>query len=63
VGGGVWHITHFRMKMSGRVFFRSKVFDTTEEETLFTPVSPSLDYKQAIQMLRGTQKGLVSDSR
>jgi hypothetical protein len=63
VGGGVWHITHFRMKMSGRVFFRSKVFDTTEEETLFAPVSASLDYKQAIQMLRGTQKGLISDSR
>ncbi len=56
VGGGVWRITYFRMKMSGRVFFKTKVFDTTEEQTHFGPVSSSLDYKQAIQMLRDTQK-------
>jgi hypothetical protein len=63
VGGGVWRVTRFQMKMSGRVFFKIKVFDTTEEETHFAPVSASLDYKQAIQMLRDAQKGILSDSR
>lgn len=62
VGNGVWRITHFQMKMSGRVLFKSKVFDTTEEESHFAPVPTSLDYKQAIQMLRDTQKGLTSES-
>jgi hypothetical protein len=50
------------MKMSGRVLFKSKVFDTTEEESHFVPVPTSLDYKQAIQMLRDTQKDLSSES-
>ncbi|MGA2250846.1 hypothetical protein [Terracidiphilus sp.] len=63
VGGGIWHITGFQMKMSGRLLFKTRVFDTTEEETHFTPVSGSLDYKQAVKMLRDTQKGLISDSR
>jgi hypothetical protein len=63
VGGGVWRITHFQMKMSGRLFFKTKIFDTTEDQTHFAPVPASLDYKQAIQMLRDTQKGVLSDSR
>jgi hypothetical protein len=63
IGNGVWHITRFQMKMSGRVLFKTRVFDTTEEETHFAPVSASLDYKQAIQMLRDTQKSLISDNR
>jgi hypothetical protein len=63
VGGGVWRITRFQMKMSGRVLFKTRVFDTTEEETHFAPVSASLDYKQAIQMLRDSQKSAISDSR
>ena len=63
VGDGVWRITHFQMKMSGRVFFKTKIFDTTEDQTHFAPVSASLDYKQAIQMLRDAHKNIPSDSR
>jgi hypothetical protein len=63
VGGGVWRITRFQMKMSGRVLFKTRVFDTTEEQTHYSPISAGLDYKQAIQMLRDTQKNLISDSR
>jgi hypothetical protein len=63
VGGGVWRITRFQMKMNGRVLFRTRNFDTTEEQTHFAPVSADLGYKQAIQMLRDTQKSLISDSR
>lgn len=52
VGAGIWRIVRFQMKMSGRVFFKTRTFDTTEEETHFAPVSPNLTYQQAIQMLR-----------
>lgn len=63
IGGGVWRITHFKMTMSGRVLFKIRSFDTTEEQTHFAPVSDGLDYKQAIQMLRDSQKGQISESR
>jgi hypothetical protein len=38
--------------MSGRLVFKSKSFDTTEDETEFAPVPVGLGYTQAIQMLR-----------
>jgi len=55
VGGGVWRIVRFQMNMSGRVFFKTRTFDTTEEESHFAPVPPDLTYQQAIQMLRASQ--------
>jgi hypothetical protein len=54
-----WHMVRFRMSMSGRVFFKMRVFDTSEEETQFAPVPMGLGYVQAIQMLRG-DAGAVS---
>ena len=63
VGNGIWRITRFQMNMTGRVLFRVRSFTTTEEQTHFTPVSADLDYRQGIQMLRDTQKSLISDSR
>jgi hypothetical protein len=41
------------MKMSARVVFKTKVFDTTEDESKFAPVPLGLKYQQAIAMLRG----------
>ncbi len=38
VGEGQWRIVHFQMEMSGRVLFKTRSFDTTEEETQFVPV-------------------------
>ena len=32
VGGGQWRTVHFKMAMSGRVVWKTRVFDTTEEE-------------------------------
>ena len=55
VGGGVWRIVRFQMAMSGRVFFKTRSFDTTEEESQFAPVPVGLTYQQAIQMLRSGQ--------
>jgi hypothetical protein len=52
VGGGVWHIVRFKMQMSGRVFFKTRVFDTTEEESKFVPLEPELSYKKAIETIK-----------
>ena len=58
VGGGQWRIVRFKMVMSGRVLFKTRSFDTTEEETQFAPVPAGMSYQQAIQMLRaGTETG------
>jgi hypothetical protein len=53
VGGGTWRTVRFQMQMSGRVVIRTRVFDTTEEESQFAPVPAGLSYSQAIEMLRG----------
>ncbi len=54
IGGGVWRIVHFQMAMNGRVFFKTRSFDTTEEESQFAPVPLEMTYQQAIQLLRST---------
>jgi hypothetical protein len=50
-GGGQWRVVRFQMKMSGRIFFKPKNFDTLEEESGFAPVPASLSYEQAVHML------------
>jgi hypothetical protein len=58
VGEHQWRIVHFQMSMSGRVVFRTKVFDTTEDESQFAPLPVGLSYQQAIQMMNsGSGKG------
>ena len=52
VGENQWRIVHFNMKMSARVVFKTKVFDTTEDQSQFVPVPMGLRYQQAIAMLR-----------
>jgi len=52
VGENQWRIIHFNMKMSARVVFKTRVFDTTEDESHFVPVPPNLRYQQAIGILR-----------
>ncbi|HUX44080.1 MAG TPA: hypothetical protein VMV57_04950 [Terracidiphilus sp.] len=52
VGEHQWRVVRFQMQMTGRIFFRSKSFDTLEEETHFAPVPVGLSYQQAIRMLR-----------
>jgi hypothetical protein len=53
VGAHQWRIVRFQMVMSGRVLFKNKSFDTLEVESGFTPLPVGLNYRQAIQMLRG----------
>lgn len=57
VSGGEWRMVRFQMQMSGRVVFKSRVFDTTEEESHYAPVPAGLRYAQAIAMLRGSDAG------
>ncbi|MGA8739707.1 MAG: hypothetical protein WB561_00815 [Terracidiphilus sp.] len=52
VGQHQWRITHFKMSMSGRVVFKTKVFDTTEDQSQFAPLPVGLSYQQAIRMVR-----------
>jgi hypothetical protein len=56
VGDLQWRIVHFKMAMSGRVVFKTRVFDTTEDESQFVPVPTNLRYQQAIQLLRSQQQ-------
>lgn len=55
VGGGQWRAVRFKMAMSGRVFLKNRVFDTTEEQTNFAPLPVGLSYQQAIQKLMAGQ--------
>jgi hypothetical protein len=60
VGQGQWRIARFQMKMNLRVLFKTRSFDTVEEMTQYAPVPAGIDYRQAIQMLRG---GAVSTAQ
>lgn len=51
VGAGAWRIVQFQMQMSGRVFIRTRIFDTTQQQSQFAPVPIGLGYAQAVQML------------
>jgi len=56
VGGDQWRTVRFQMQMTGRVFFKTRTFDTIEDETGFSPVPQGLDYQKAIEMLEADQK-------
>jgi hypothetical protein len=53
VGGKQWRIARFKMQMNLRILFKTKNIDTTEEMTQYAPIPANLDYRQAIQLLRG----------
>ncbi len=52
VGGGQWRTVHFKMVMNGRVVWKTRVFDTSEDEVGYAPVPAGLGYQKAIEMLR-----------
>ncbi len=63
VGEHQWRVVHFQMSMSGRVLFKNKVFDTTEDESQFAPLPLGLSYQQAIKMMNTGSGTEESDSR
>jgi hypothetical protein len=52
VGDHQWRIVHFKMSVSGRVVFKTKVFDTNIDESQFAPLPVGLSYQKAIQMMQ-----------
>ena len=52
LGVDQWRTVHFQMVMSGRVVWKTRVFDTTEDESGYEPVPAGLGYQKAIEMLR-----------
>ncbi len=52
VGNRQWRIVRFQMAMNGRVLFRTRSFNTVEEQSRFAPIPSGLGYAQAIEMLR-----------
>lgn len=51
VAPGQWRTVRLQMAMSGRVLFRTRSFDTTEEESRFMPLPVGMGYRQAIALL------------
>lgn len=56
IGGGQWRIVHVQMDMTLRILFKTKLFKTEERMTRYSPVAPGLDYRQAIQILRSSNR-------
>ncbi len=47
-----WRTVRLQMAMSGRVVFRARKFDTTEEESQFAPLPAGMGYQEAITKLQ-----------
>jgi hypothetical protein len=63
VGGMQWRIVHVQMEMTMRILFKTKVFNTVEQMSRYSPVPAGLDYRQAIQMLRAATEGAAQSGR
>ena len=63
VGGKQWRITHVQMEMTLRILFKTKIFNTVEQLTRYSAVPVGMDYRQAIQMLRGGASGASQTGR
>lgn len=46
-----WRTVRFAMRMSGRVIWKTRVFDTVEEQSHYAPLPVGMTYKEAIEML------------
>jgi hypothetical protein len=53
VGENQWRLVHLKLQMHGRVLFKTKVFDTVEDQTGYTAVPAGLAYSDAVRLLRG----------
>jgi hypothetical protein len=51
IGESQWRTVRFEMQMSGRVLFKNRVFDTTEEQTNYAPLPAGMSYQKGIEML------------
>lgn len=49
---GQWRTVRLQLAMTGRILFFAKTYDLLEEVSDFKPVEPTLDYREAIGMLK-----------
>ncbi len=62
VGGHQWELTHMKLSLTGKaLLIKSLDIQMTEDKSEFTPVSPGMSYRQAIQLLenRGASESLA----
>jgi hypothetical protein len=52
VGGNQWRITHMKLAMTARILFKTKISDSEQYYSHYSPLPAEISYKQAIQMLR-----------
>jgi hypothetical protein len=57
-----WRVVHFQMSMTGRVVFKTRVFETTEDESQFAPLPVGLTYQQAIRMMNTGSEEIKSEA-
>jgi hypothetical protein len=56
VGGGQWRVVRFQMVMSARIVWRTRSFDTIEEQSEYAPLPASMTYQDAITLLQAEQR-------
>jgi hypothetical protein len=55
IGGHDWEVTGMKVNLTGKALMvKSLSFQITEETSHFSPVSPDLDYRKAIQILENS---------
>ncbi len=57
-----WRIVHFQMSMTGRVVFKTRIFETTEDQSQFAPLPVGLTYQQAIRMMNTGSEEIKEDA-
>jgi hypothetical protein len=62
VGAGQWRIARFQIKMELRILFKTKYFDSVQEMSQYAQIPAGLDYRQAIQMLRGEPGSMAPEA-
>jgi len=62
VGAGQWRIARFQIKMELRILLKTKYFDSVQQMTGYTPIPDGMDYRQAIQMLRGGPERVATEA-
>ncbi len=58
-----WRTVHFQMVMSGRLLFRTKSFDTQEDQSNYAPLPVGMSYTEAIRLLRNGDFGKASAAK
>ena len=54
VGSGEWRIVHLKLVMNARLLWKQKNSDSVQDYSQFASVPAGMNYRQAIQMLRGS---------